>query len=189
MLKDLVTKNRSYRRFYEDVKIERETLEELVELARLSPSAANRQSLRFVLSAGEWNEKIFECLGWAGYLSDWEGPEEGERPSAYIIVLIDQNIVKKADIDVGIACQSILLGAAEKGLGGCMFGNVNVKKLAEALALPEYLEIALVVALGKPKEMVVIDEVQEDGSIKYWRDEEKTHHVPKRRLKDIIYRV
>ena len=186
MLKDLVLKNRSYRRFYEDAAVDRDTLLELVELARLSPSAANKQPLKFYISAGEKNAGIFDCLGWAGYLTDWPGPEEGERPAGYIVVLLDRDISPKADIDSGIACQSILLGAAEKGLGGCMFGNVNRVQLKEHLSLSENLDILLVVAIGKPKETVELQPLGDDGDIKYWRDENRTHYVPKRSLDDIL---
>ena len=186
MLKDLVLKNRSYRRFYEDVAVQRDTLLELVELARLSSSAANMQPLKFFLSAGEKNAEIFDCLSWAGHLTDWPGPEEGERPTGYIVVLLDRQISQQADLDAGIACQNMLLGAAEKGLGGCMFGAVNRVKLKEALSLPENMDIVLVVAIGKPKETVVLMTAGKDGDIKYWRDENQVHYVPKRSLEDIL---
>ena len=185
MFKNLVLKNRSYRRFYEDAYFTMDTLRELVDLARLSPSGANRQCLKFYLSAGEKNEKIFECLSWAGYLTDWPGPEPGERPAAYIVVLDDLNIGKSIDADAGIACQTILLGAVEKGFGGCMFGAVDRKKMAASLQLPKNLEINLVIALGKPKEEIALETVGADGDIKYWRDERKVHHVPKRELDEI----
>ncbi|MBO8128134.1 MAG: nitroreductase family protein [Peptococcaceae bacterium] len=187
MIKDLVKKNRSYRRFYEDVAVERATLEELVELARLSASAANLQPLKYILSCDPGtNAKIFPCLAWAAYLKDWEGPAEGERPAAYIVVLGDTGITRNFGCDHGITCQSILLGAVEKGLGGCIIASVKRDQLRKALQIPEQYEILLVVALGKPKETVVIDTVGPDGSIKYWRDEHGVHHVPKRRLDEII---
>jgi len=186
MLRDLVLKNRSYRRYDQNAAVGRETLLELVELARISPSGGNRQGLKFFLSAGEANEKIFECLNWAGYLADWPGPCEGERPAAYIVVLADNEIGRGSETDAGIACQSMLLGAAEKGIGGCMFGSVNREKLRKNLSLPERFEIILVVALGIPVETVVIEELSEDGDIKYWRDENRVHHVPKRGLEEII---
>jgi len=187
MIRDLVKKNRSYRRFHQDTKIELDSLRELVDLARLSASGANLQPLKYILSndSGK-NGDIFKQLGWAGYLKDWPGPVEGERPSAYIIVLVDTRVSKSAGCDHGIACQSILLGAAEKGLGGCMIATIKKKELREILEISEDFEILLVVALGKPKETVVIEEVGPDGDIKYWRDSEQVHHVPKRKLDDII---
>ena len=186
MLKDLITKNRSYRRFFQKEKISEEILRELVDLARLSASGANKQPLKFILSCevGK-NAKIFECLKWAGYLRDWEGPEEGERPAGYIVILEDVEIKQVAGVDHGIAAQSILLGAVEKDLGGCMLGAINKPKLKENLGIANYLEVLLVIALGKPKETVVIDPAI-DGDIKYWRDEHHIHHVPKRSLEEII---
>lgn len=186
-IRELVLKNRSYRRFYQNEKIERTLLEELVDLARLSSSGANLQHLKYVLSnEPDKNEIIFRHLKWAAYLKDSNGPEEGEKPSAYIIVLGDKEISGNFFWDHGIACQSILLGACEKGLGGCMFGSVDKKGLAEKLDIPERYEILVVIALGKPKEKVVLEDLNETGDIKYWRDENGVHHVPKRKLKDII---
>ncbi len=187
LLRDLILKNRSYRRFHESESISRETLRELVDLARLSASAANLQPLKFDLSnTPEETAAVFPNLAWAGYLTDWPGPAEGERPAAYITIVGDKNVRPSFDCDHGIAAQSILLGAAEKGLGGCMIGAVNHDGLREALQLPEQYEILLVIALGKPKETVVVDPVGEDGSIEYWRDENGVHHVPKRSLDEII---
>ncbi len=174
MLKDLITKNRSYRRFEQSVKISKETLLELIELARLSSSAANLQPLKYVLSYNkEQNESIFPYLRWAGYLPDWNGPIESEKPSAYIIMVHDQNISKNPFWDHGIASQSIMLGAVEKGYGGCMFGAFDKDGLSKELKLPEHLEILMVLALGKPIEQVVLEPIDESGSIKYYRDETK----------------
>ncbi|MFC1931286.1 nitroreductase family protein [Chloroflexota bacterium] len=187
MLKDLVLKNRSYRRFYQEVPITMETLRELIDLARLSPSAANKQALKFFPSCDPGkNALIFPCLAWAGYLKEWPGPSEGERPSAYIIILEDTEIKQAFGCDHGIMAQSILLGAVEKGLGGCMIASVRKDELRQALQIPPRYEIILVLALGKPKEKVVVEPVKPDGDIKYWRDSEDTHHVPKRDLDDLI---
>ncbi len=187
MLRDLVRKNRSYRRFHQDVPIERQTLAELVELARLSASAANRQPLRFILScAPERNAKIFPHLAWAGYLTDWPGPADGERPSAYIVILADRQIGQLLGCDHGIAAQTILLGATEQGLGGCMIGSIQRAELRAALQISELYEIVLVLALGKPKETVVLETVDAAADIRYWRDSDNVHHVPKRRLEDLI---
>jgi len=187
MLIDLVKKNRSYRRFFEEEPVTREALLNLIDLARLSPSGANRQPLKYYLSyEKEQNEKVFASLAWAGYLSDWQGPEAGERPSAYIVIVQEENYKMGNPADTGIAAQTILLGAVEAGLGGCMVANIQKTKLHEALNISESQDILLVLALGKPKETVVIDELQPDGDIKYWRDQDQVHHVPKRRLIEII---
>ncbi len=187
MLKDLILKNRSYRRFFQNEEIDTKTLKELIELARFTATAANLQSLKFMLiNNSEENEEVFSCLKWAGYLKDWNGPKEGEKPSAYIIILNDIEIHQNASYDVGLACQSILLSAVEKGFGGCMFGSVNRDSLRELFSIPAKYEIRLVIALGKPKEEVIIDDITNDD-IKYWRDEKATHHVPKRKLEELIF--
>lgn len=187
MIEDLIEKNRSYRRFYQNTEVNIETLRELVDLARLSASAANKQPLKYVLSSdSKKNADIFQNLAWAGYLKDWEGPEEGERPAAYIVILGDKNIAQSFGCDHGIAAQSILIGATEKGLGGCIIGSVRRNELSQVLALSDHYEILLVIALGKPKETVVIEPMLPDGNFKYWRDEEGVHHVPKRALDEII---
>jgi len=186
-LKDLILQNRSYRRFHQDHAIDHDTLRELVDLARLSASATNMQPLKFILSSDpESNASIFPHLGWAGYIKDWLGPEEGERPSAYIVILGDKSIKKAFGCDHGIAAQSILLGAVEKGLGGCMIGSIKRAKLSRELNIPDHLQILLLIALGKPKETVVIDPLGPEGDIKYWRDDASIHHVPKRSLDELI---
>jgi nitroreductase len=187
MLKDLILRNRSYRRFHQEVTIRLDDLKELVDLARQSASAANRQPLKYILSCQpEMNARIFQYLAWAGYLKDWGGPKEGEKPSAYIIVLGDKMITQAFGCDHGIAAQSILLGATEKGLGGCIIGSVQKNELSRELNISKQYEILLVIALGKPVELVVIEPVGEDGNIKYWRDAQGIHHVPKRSLEEII---
>jgi nitroreductase len=187
MIEDLVKQNRSCRRFFQNEKISGETLRGLVNLARLSASAANLQPLKYLLSSDPHkNEQIFPCLAWAGYLQDWPGPAEGERPAAYIIVLGDTTIAQTFATDLGIAAQSILLGARERHLAGCMIGSLKSARLQELLHIPAQLEILLVIALGQPKETVVIEEMPAGGSIKYWRDEQGVHHVPKRPLDELI---
>lgn len=190
MFKDLIRRNRSCRRFYETEAVSLETLRELVDLARLSPSAANLQPLKFILSASpEKNAQIFPHLGWAGYLATWHGPAEGERPAAYVIITGDTQVRPAFGCDHGIAAQSVLLGAVEQGLGGCIIGSIQKDDLRAALSIPAHLEILLVLALGKPKEQIVLEDLPQDLSIKYWRDEAEVHHVPKRPLSEIILEI
>ncbi len=187
MIEDIVKANRSYRRFRQDKPIDRTMLRKLVNLGRLSPSAANLQPLKYIISNDpELNSRIFPTTMWAGYLKDWPGPEEGERPGAYIVILGDTEISKGFGCDHGIAAQSIMLGAAEKGLGGCMIGSIDRDKLREVLSIPARYEILLILALGYPKEEVVLEDVGPDGSIKYYRDDRGVHHVPKRALDEVI---
>lgn len=188
MLKELVYRCRSYRRFYEDVAISDEELRDLVDLARMTASTANSQALKFRLvnSPGE-RAKVFSTLGWAGALPDWDGPKEGERPGAYIIILGDTALGKNKLMDAGITAQTILLGAVEKGYGGCMLANVQREKLSEELGIDfGRYDIHLVLALGKPREEVKVVPMNEAGDVTYYRDGNQVHYVPKRRLEDII---
>ena len=186
MIKNLILKNRSYRRFDQSVPMPMELLREMVEAARLSGSAKNNQPLRYMLFIDPAEcARIFPTLAWAGYLKDWPGPEEGERPTAYIIQLGDLEITDDWWCDDGIAAQSMLLTAVEQGFGGCIIGSVQREKLRSILSIPDRYKIIQVFALGKPAEEVVIDEVSNDD-IKYWRDEQGVHHVPKRSLDDLI---
>lgn len=187
MLKDIVYKNRSYRRFFQERAIPRETLLELVDLARMSPSGRNLQPLKFFIANDpSFNSQIYPLLAWAGYLKEWPGPGEGERPSAYIVMVEDTSIAESSLWDQGIVAQTIMLGAVEKGFGGCILASVKRKELAELLGLHDNLRVALVLALGYPKEVVVVEPLPFDGDIKYWRDSDGVHHVPKRKLEDIV---
>lgn len=186
MLKDLVLRNRSCRRFVEAERVPLSVLLELVELARLSASGGNAQPLKYLLCANTAkNALIFPCLSWAAHLKDWGGPKEGERPSAYIVIVLDTDINKTPGCDHGIAAQSILLGAAERGLSGCMIGSFSKEGLPKALGLDSGHAPVLVIALGKAAERIVIDEAK-DGNVKYWRDASGVHHVPKRPLKELV---
>jgi nitroreductase len=186
MLYDLVLKTRSFRRFKEDESIDMETLRYLVDLARLGGSARNVQPLKYLLvNAPALNAKIFPHLGWAGYLREWSGPKEGERPAAYIVCLLDTRISNEADCDLGIASQNILLGACEKGIGGCRIASIS-PGLHDVLGLNDHLKLLLLIALGKPAETVSLDEQEPGGGIIYWRNADEMHHVPKRPLQEII---
>ena len=186
MLKELVARNRSYRRFYQNERISEETLKEFVDLARMAGSTANSAQMFYARKTGAaFSKEMARSVRVA--LKDWDGPEEGERPAAYIVILCDQSIAKNKMWDEGIAAQTILLGAAEQGFGGCMIGSINRSRLADVLRLDEErYSIGLVLALGKPKEQVVVVPIGEDGSTAYYRDENQVHYVPKRSLEDII---
>ena len=187
MIKELIQKTRSYRRFDETVNIDRQTLCELVDLARCSASSGNTQPLKYLVYCDPaTNARIFKHLGWAGALRDWSGPAEGERPTGYIIILGDQQISTSPGVDHGIACQSIMLGAAEKGLGGCIIGSIDRQHLRSDLNVADRYDVLLVLALGKPAEKVVLEDADPGGSVTYYRDADDVHHVPKRRLEELI---
>ena len=186
MLKDLISKNRSFRRFDQSEIVPMRLLRNMVEAARLSASARNMQPLKYMLfNDSDSCGKIFPALAWAGYLKDWPGPEDGERPAAYIVQLGDLELTDDWWCDDGIAAQSMLLTAVEEGFGGCIIGSVQRERLRSILDIPERYKIIQVLALGKPAEEIVIEEMV-DGDIKYWRDGEGVHHVPKRGLDELI---
>jgi nitroreductase len=186
-LEQLLTKNRSYRRFHEECPVDRQTLLDLVALTRWCPSGANRQPLKYYLACSpEQNAEVFGRLGWAKWLPDWPGPEPGERPAGYIVILGDTQIADRFDQDCAIAAYTILLGATARGLGGCMIGWIDRERLAETLNLPERYRILMVVALGVPKETVVIEDRTGSDDITYWRDKAGVHHVPKRTLEELV---
>ena len=188
-LKDIVYKTRSYRRFEESHYIRLNILEELVDLARMSASAANRQPLKYLLyNTPEFCERIFPSIAWAAYLKEWSGPVPGERPSAYIIILGDNDITESFSVDHGIAAQSIMLGATEAGLGGCMIASIKREVLRNELMIPERFDILLILALGKTAEKVIIEKIK-DNDVKYWRDDRQNHHVPKRQLDELILKI
>lgn len=188
-IRELVYQNRSYRRFDGSYAVGPEVLEQLIDLGRMSPSGLNRQWLRYMpITEPEQCTALCERLGWAGYLKDWPGPDAGERPTAYIVMLEDGTHGHGHPLDAGIAAQSILLGATEMGLGGCILASFSQEQLARLLGVPMGMRIALVVAIGKPAEEIVVEPLAMDGDVKYWH-EGRTHHVPKRPLGDVIVPV
>jgi nitroreductase len=184
---ELLKHNRSYRRFDEKQRLTTEQLKGWVDLTRYCASGSNIQPLKFFTSVDEaTNALIFSTLSWAGALKDWNGPVVGERPAGYIIILGDKEISKNFGVDHGIAAQSILLAATADGYGGCMLASIKREALQSHLQLDERYEILLVLALGKPVEIVKLTEIPDNGSTKYWRDDEGIHYVPKRALEGIL---
>lgn len=188
-LRQLMISDRTVRRFEEGRNVSVETLEKLVELTRYCPSGRNAQPLRYVIvSSSEEKEKVFPLLKWAGYFQDWDGPEKGERPAAYIIQCLDTKYGKDCLCDDGLQLEAITLGMRTLGLGGCIIKAFNAPKLAEILALDERYVPRYVLALGYPAEEVKIEEMSmdEDADFKYFRTPDGVHHVPKRPLEQLI---
>ncbi len=183
----LVATTRSVRRFDETRLVTMSVLEALVDLARQTASAGNSQPLAYVLvNDPDANAELFATLGWAAYLTDWPGPQLGEQPTAYLVMCVNRELGKHAQVDAGIQAQTIMLGARDLGFAACMLGSINRKQLAPIVALPESHDILYVIALGAPGEKVVQEQVAQDGNIKYWRDADGCHHVPKRPLDQVI---
>lgn len=189
VLKELLKRDRTYRRFDENYVINRETLLDLVNLCRFCSSGRNLQPLKyFIVNDKEIRDQIFPILKWAGYLTDWEGPIQGERPTAYLVQCLDTSLTKNCLCDDGLQLQAITLGAVAKGLGCCIIKSFNAIKLKEICNLKENLEPIYVLALGLPIEKVVIEDLnlEETGDIKYFRTSDEVHHVPKRILNELI---
>lgn len=189
ILTELLKKDRSYRRFDESQFVERESLLRLVELTRFCASGRNLQPMKYyIVNESEICDKIFPLLKWAGYLPDWDGPEKGERPTAYLVQCLDTSLTKNYLCDDGIQLQTITLGAVAEGLGCCIIKSFNAIKVKEILDLADSLEPIYVVAIGKPIEKVVIEDMesQENRDIRYYRSGDGIHHVPKRALEELI---
>jgi len=185
--RELVMTCRSYRRFDGNYPVTEDTVRELVELACYVPSARNLQPLKYIAVCDPLTvDALYPSLVWAGYLADWPGPVEGERPPAFIVMLGDLEISKDFGCDSGIAAQTILLGATSMGLGGCIIGAFQRKKIRELLKIPETFSPLMVIAIGKPVETVVIDQMGNNDSVRYFRDANGIHHVPKRVVEDIL---
>ena len=185
---ELVKQSRSIRSFKPGKKISEETLRELVALAQCCPAAMNLQPLKYRLVSRE--EEVVGLLGvtrWASSLSCKLPPKEQE-PSGFIVICHDTSITPIKPlftIDVGIVAQTMMLGACDRGYGGCIIGSAPEQTLSQLLSLPSHLVPVLVLGLGVPNETVVLTEAK-DGAIKYWRDEQNVHYVPKRPLDEII---
>jgi len=190
MLKDLVLANRSYRGYDESYKVSHEELMDIIDYARLSPSAKNAQVLKFFIAyEADVVAKIQAETNWAGILSELNLPREGSRPTSFIVILHDSTFdtpLAHTQKDVGIVSAVMTLAATEKGLGCCMIGSYNGNALKEKLNLPDHLTPMLLIAIGKPAEKIVLTEVGEDGSIAYYRDNNDVHYVPKRKLDDVV---
>lgn len=186
MLYDLLYKARSYRNFDPTVKYTAQEMKELINLCRFTPSTANTQSVKFAYACDDkLCGKVFPLLRWAGYLTE-KPPYDGNVPSAYILLCCDLNIAEKPiEIDVGICAQTLVLGAMEKGIGACMIGSFNKEEMSSLFSLPENLYPRLIIALGKPNEKIVLEDAVQ-GDIKYYRDKDRTHFVPKRALEEIL---
>jgi len=189
-LEELIVKNRSYRRFDHSKPVGLPALRHLVDIARRTASGGNRQPLKYIPVADEAGcGRLFPHLKWAASLKGWGGPAEKERPSAYIIALCDKEIASGPGCDHGIACQSMLLAAVERGFGGCMLGAIDRDAIRRDFNIPDRYDVLLVVALGVPAETCVLEDARPGGDVTYYRDARSVHHVPKRPLDEVIVKL
>ena len=191
MISYLLKKDRTIRRFDETKKIDKSLLQNIVENLRFCHCARNQQGIVYkIVAEQQTNKKIFPLLKWAGYLNNWDGPQPGEHPTAYIIMGIHNQRANANDkwifTDIGICVEALSLLLAEKELGSCIIAAFDKPKLTEILEIPEYIDIQLVVAIGKPAEIVETIDIEDNQSVKYYRQGEK-HFVPKRKIEDIIF--
>lgn len=187
LIRELLIADRSVRRFDSSRKLSEDFLKKLVELTRYCASGANLQPLRYRLVIEESEcDLLFPSLAWAGYLPDWAGPSERERPVAYLVQCIDTEIGSGQPCDQGLQLQAITLGATAEGIGCCIIKAFKPDSLRNALKLSPRYTPCHVLALGYPAERVEITDVSSNGDIRYFRDENSTHWVPKRPLCDLI---
>lgn len=181
---ELATKTRSYRRFQENKPIPAELLRDMITSAGVAPCASNLQRLRFsIITDEKEKDQLFSGIGWAGYITEWDGPEPGKRPAAYIVIHAPGEKKVFTGIDVGIAASYLVLSASDAGIGSCMllnFDRITVNNVAPS----EGYSPELLIALGYPGETVLLE--KDDEKIRYWRDSKGIHHVPKLPLEKLI---
>lgn len=185
-LYDVIITRRTIRQF-KPLPIPDETLTDLVNAARLAPSAANRQPLEFIVVNEESTcQQIFPHLNWAAYIKPAGNPKPGQEPMAYVIVLANTEIREKNfEWDSGAAIENMLIAAWEQGIGSCWLISVDKEKIRSLLSIPEPYLVDSVLALGYPAENPITEDYVD--SIKYWKDESGQLHVPKRKLEDVIH--
>lgn len=186
ILKDLILSRRTIRQF-DRRPVSRQTLEKIVNAARLAPSAANLQPLEFVVVDEDATRRsVFSHLKWAAYIAPAGNPRPGCEPAAYVVVLVNSDVRDKMfEYDVGAAQMSMILSAWEEGVASCWILSVDKAEVAELLGLPGQYRVDSVLALGYPAEKSITEVY--DSSPKYWKDESGVFHVPKRRLETIVH--
>ncbi len=184
---DAIRKRRTIRLFREEVLIPRKVLFELVDAARLAPSALNKQPFEYIIiDDPEQKQNLFSFLKFGSYVYPRRHPEPGKRPSAYIAVvrIKERSLDPWWMMDAGFAVENMLLLATEKGLGG-VFDVVFSGDVSSLLKIPEGAELVGVVALGVPLEEPVLEE--NSVECRYYLDDNDVLHVPKRPLDDVVH--
>jgi len=182
----IIKSRRSIRRFRQE-KLDRGVLIDLVDAARLAPAGANVQSLEYIIvDDPELCEKVFGNLAWAGHVKGKRKPGRGQRPMAYIVVLIDEEIKKDAAVDAAAAIENVLIGAHGLGIGSCWLGAIDRGGIASALGVPGKYHVDSVIALGIADEEPMVEDCKGDDT-RYYLDGKDVLHVPKRPLKQITH--
>ncbi len=184
-LDTLLRKNRSHRAFDTSYTVAKRQLEAIVSVNDKLPSGRNAQTLRFrLLDAPGGGEDFCRFLHLGGYLPELHLPEPGTEPKAFIIVCSTEAESPIVNIDLGISLQSMALKAVEIGLNALIVKAFNRQEIREALGLP--LDPLAVLAIGKGTERIVLDEVHTGSDLRYYRDADGTHHVPKIAVPDLL---
>ena len=184
---ETIISRRTIRKFKQE-KIDPEILKKIVNAGRLAPSAANLQPLEYlIIDDEELKKKVFPNLAWAGYIKPEGDPGEDERPAAYIIILADKKINPAPERDIGASVENMNLASQEEGIGCCWIGAFKAKEINNIINVPTNISVELILAMGYPLEKPVPEDIEKESSIKYYKDESGTLHVPKRKLKDILH--
>lgn len=183
-LYDAIYSRRSIRKFTR-TQVAPEKLLRLVDSARLAPSCANLQPLRYaVIADAEAVKKTFSHTRWAGYEPS-AGPLPSEAPTAYIAVIGDSSVNERIlQNDSGLAMANICLAAVAEGLGSCILGSVDRKAVSKLIGIGDGYDLLYLVALGYPAQESRAVEAEGDD-IKYYLEGDKLL-VPKRKMSDII---
>lgn len=182
---EAIKQRRTVRKFKQD-SLKKDDIMQIIDSARLAPTAANIQPLKFsVIVSEEKRLEMFPHIKYAGYLPDWN-PEFSQCPPVFIAVLNDTRLkpTEKSECDSGAAIMSMCLAAEELGLGSCWLGAIDRVRIKEILSLPEYLDITYLLGIGYPDQDGTA--VDMTDSIKYYHDEEEKLYVPKRTIEDIL---
>jgi nitroreductase len=155
-LDEIIRARKSVRKF-EPKPVEKEKIEQILEAARLAPSACNAQPWRFVIVQ---SKTAREAVLKHGRLEEFFVSNKWATEAPVIIVacskkeLLVHSIAEKAQgvqyhlIDIGIACQQMVLKAQELGLGTCYIGWFNAKQIKKVLDLPSGLNPECLITLG-----------------------------------------
>jgi len=136
--------------------VEKEKLMQILEAARLAPSAVNFQPYHFIVATEEEVKKrIIESY-----------PREWINNAPVIIVACGDHSASwkrkdgkdHCDVDVAIAVEHLALAAADLGLGTCWVCAFDAEKCHEALNLPDNLEVVALLPLGYPAEGSTVPE-------------------------------
>ncbi len=188
-LKDMLIANRSYRNYNNDVKVTYEELKDIVELTRYCATGGNIQALRYRIVCDDKEvAEMHKLVKFGALLKELNLPYTGNDPTAYLVICAESENSNNAPhaTNIGIAAQTMLLGAVARGYGGCMIGNFDKAAATELLDIKEGYHPLLAISLGAPKENCVVRTIRKGEPTAYYRGEGDCHVVPKIALEDLL---